>query len=248
MAFFSNYASFLPLSLLILSFSLLQTTLSLYPLFTICSPSGNYTSNTPYSTNLKKTLSQLYLKTPPKGFGRAIFGPTESRAHGLALCRGDVSPKDCAACMAEAGREATQRCPNNKAVVVWYDDCYVKYSDVDFFGKIDAQNRFYMWNLRNVSNYGGEFIQKTTCLLKELAGEASESKKMFASGEVEFDGGKNKIYGMAQCSRDLSKVDCKKCVDDAVGELPLCCEGKEGGRVVGGSCSIRYEIYPFLHL
>ncbi|KAL6521987.1 hypothetical protein OROMI_031864 [Orobanche minor] len=248
MAFFSNYASFLPLSLLILYFSLLQTTLSLDPLFTICSTSGNYTSNTPYSTNLKKTLSQLYLKTPPTGFGLAISGPPESRAHGLALCRGDVSPKDCAACVAEAGGAAAQRCPGNKAAVVWYDACYLKYSDVDFFGKIDTQNRFYMWNLRNVSDYGGEFSQKTTGLLRKLAGEASESEKMFASGEVEFDGGKKKIYGMAQCGRDLSKVDCKKCVDDAVGELPLCCEGKEGGRVVGGSCSIRYEIYQFLYL
>lgn len=85
-------------------------------------------------------------------------------------------------------------------------------------------------------------------LLSELAGEASESKKMFASGEVEFDEGRKKVYGMAQCSRDLSKVDCKKCVDDAVGELPLCCQGKEGGRVVGGSCGIIYEIYPFLNL
>ncbi|KAL1562393.1 cysteine-rich repeat secretory protein 38-like [Salvia divinorum] len=239
-------SSHISLSLLTLSLSLLiQTTLSLDPLFTICPTSQNYTANTPYSASLKTTLSQLYLKTPPTGFGQAVSGLPGARAYGLALCRGDVSAKDCAACVAEAGLAATSRCPSSKAAVVWYDNCYLKYSDSDFFGKIDDRNRFYMWNLRNVSGDG--FSQKARDLLSELGGEASESKKMFASGEVEFDG-IGKIYGMAQCSRDLSKADCKKCVDDGVGELPLCCEGREGGRVVGGSCSIRYEIYPFLYL
>lgn len=241
---FSNYAS-----LLLLSLSLLvQTTISLDPLFTICSTnSQNYTTNTPYQLNLNKTFSQLYLKTPPTGFGLASSGQPEARVHGLALCRGDVLAKDCAACVAEAGAAATKHCPNNKGAVIWYDDCYLKYSDTDFFGKIDSQNRFYMWNLRNVSENGDEFNEKTRDLMMNLAGEASESKRMFGSGEVEF-GEKKKIYGMAQCSRDLTKNDCKKCADDAISELPLCCEGKEGGRVVGGSCSIRYEIYPFLYL
>ncbi|KAH6834089.1 hypothetical protein C2S53_013376 [Perilla frutescens var. hirtella] len=238
---FSN----LSLSLVIFSL-LLQTTISLDPLFTICFNSQNYTANSPFQINLKTTFGQLYVKTPPTGFGLASSGQPETRAYGLSLCRGDVSTKDCAACVVEASSAITERCPNNKGAIIWYDNCYLKYSDVDFFGKIDSQNRFYMWNLQNVSKNADEFNQKTRDLLSKLAGEASDSKKMYANGEVEI--GEEKLYGMAQCSRDISKSDCKKCVDDAVSELPICCGGKVGGRVVGGSCSIRYEIYPFLNL
>ncbi|KAK8594927.1 hypothetical protein V6N13_015838 [Hibiscus sabdariffa] len=59
--------------------------------------------------------------------------------------------------------------------------------------------------------------------------------------------GSDKLYGLTQCTRDLSASDCKKCLDGIIGELPSCCDGKQGGRVVGGSCNFRYEIYPFLN-
>ncbi|KAL8222739.1 hypothetical protein R6Q57_020140 [Mikania cordata] len=46
---------------------------------------------------------------------------------------------------------------------------------------------------------------------------------------------------------DLSSGACKTFLDDAINILPSCCDGKEGGRVVGGSCNIRYEIYSFVN-
>ena len=58
---------------------------------------------------------------------------------------------------------------------------------------------------------------------------------MYAVGELELEESK-KLYGLTQCSRDLSSSDYKKCLDDSVSELPSCCDGK-GGRVVGGSCN-----------
>lgn len=44
----------------------------------------------------------------------------------------------------------------------------------------------------------------------------------------------------------LSSVDCENFLDDAISEIPNCCDGKKGGRVVGGSCNVRYEIYLFI--
>ncbi|GLT71052.1 hypothetical protein SLA2020_430950 [Shorea laevis] len=102
-----------------------------------------------------------------------------------------------------------------------------------------------MWNLRNVSD-PITFNQKTRELLSRLAKDASGTPKMYAVGEVEL-GKSRKVYGLAQCTRDLSKSECSKCLDGIVGELPRCCDGKEGGRVVGGSCNFRYEIYPFVN-
>ncbi|CAN0914608.1 Cysteine-rich repeat secretory protein 38 [Linum grandiflorum] len=123
----------------------------------------------------------------------------------------------------------------------------LKYSDTNFFGKVDNDQRFYMWNTRVVAD-PASFNAKTKELLTKLAKEASASSKskLFASGEMEFDD-KVKLRGLVQCTRDLSGEDCGRCANGIIGELPSCCDGKEGGRVVGGSCNFRYEIYPFLN-
>lgn len=102
-----------------------------------------------------------------------------------------------------------------------------------------------MWNLKNVSD-PETFNYKTKGLLSELAGKASSNPKLYATGEMELEKSV-KLYGLTQCTRDLSSGDCKKCLDDAINELPNCCDGKEGGRVVGGSCNFRYEIYPLVN-
>ena len=115
---------------------------------------------------------------------------------------------------------------------------------LELFGQIDNTNKFYMWNLQNVSD-PAEFNYKTKDLLTQLANEASVSPKSYATGELKL-GESKKLYGLTQCTRDLSSADCKKCLNDAISELPTCCDEKEGVRVVGGSCNFGYEIYPFV--
>ncbi|KAJ6908480.1 hypothetical protein NC651_018784 [Populus alba x Populus x berolinensis] len=81
------------------------------------------------------------------------------------------------------------------------------------------------------------------CLFKY---STQATPKLYATGGMEL-GGSTKLYGLVQCTRDLSSAVCKKCLDGIIGELPSCCDGKEGGRVVSGSCNFRYEIYPFVN-
>ena len=232
-------------SVYFLTFALfLQTIFGASPLFHFCSSSENFTTNGPYKTNLKKLLGDLYYQTPSQGFALDSVGSYPFQTYGLALCRGDVAAADCKTCVKEASNEIHKRCPYNKGAIIWYDNCLVKYLNKDFFGQIDNQNKFYMYNLRNVSE-ATIFNQKTRELLSQLAKEASVTPKLYAVGELEL-GESKKLYGLAQCTRDLSNSDCFKCLDGAIGELPSCCNGKEGGRVVGGSCNIRYEIYPFV--
>lgn len=224
---------------------LLQTSFGANPLFHFCSNSENFTIHSPYESNLKALISFLTYKTPPTGFGLGSVGPYPAQqAYGLSLCRGDVSFSDCKTCVSEAASEILKRCPYNKGAIIWYDNCMFKYLDTDFFGHIDETNKFYMWNLKNVSD-PTTFNYKTKELLSQIAKEASVNPKMFATGEMKLGESKT-LYGLTQCTRDLSSVDCKKCLDGAISELPNCCDGKEGGRVVGGSCNFRYEIYPFV--
>ncbi|XP_054792600.1 cysteine-rich repeat secretory protein 38-like [Prosopis cineraria] len=214
-------------------------------LFHFCSSSGNFTAHSPFELNLKRLITLLNYKTPPTGFGLGSVGRLQSQtAYGLSLCRGDVSASDCRTCVSEASSEIRKLCPYNKGAIIWHDKCMYKYLDADFFGQVDETNKFYMWNLQTVSD-PATFNYKTKELLSQLAYQASVKPKMFATGEVKIGESKT-LYGLTQCTRDLSGNDCKKCLDDAISELPNCCDGKQGGRVVGGSCNFRYEIYPFV--
>nr|TKS08341.1 cysteine-rich repeat secretory protein 38-like [Populus alba] len=225
-------------SLYLLTFALLlHNVLGTDPLFSGCSSNANSTVNSSYKTSLNVLMASLYQLAPVEGFALGSLGQSnQDRPYGLVLCRGDVSSSDCRACAANA---------TSKGAIIAYDNCLLKYSDSDFFGQIDDQNKFYMWNVNNVSN-PVLFNEKTTELLSQLADKASyNSSKLYAAGEMDLPEGSMKLYGMAQCTRDLSSVDCKKCLDGAIGELPRVAYGKEEARVVGGSCMVIYEIYPF---
>ena len=150
-------------------------------------------------------------------------------------------------CVNEASNEIHRLCPYNKGAIIWYDNCLVKYLNKDFFGEIDNQNKFYMNNLRNVSE-ATTLNAKTRELLSLLAKEASVTPKLYAdcSWRARAWRIKEALWFDPMHKRDLSNSDCFKCLDGAIGELPRCCNGK-GGRVdVGRSCNIRYEIYPFV--
>ncbi|KAG4972081.1 hypothetical protein JHK82_037750 [Glycine max] len=235
-----------PVTFLLIFALVFQTCFGANPLYHFCSSSQNFKANSPYESNLKTLINSLIYRTPSTGFGVGSVGQYQNeKAYGLALCRGDVSSSECKTCVSDATKEILSRCPYNKGGIIWYDNCMLKYLDTDFFGKIDNTNKFSLLNVRNVSD-PAMFNYMTKELLSLLAYRASLSPKMYASGELKIGGESKDIYGLTQCTRDLSSSDCNKCLDDAISQLPNCCDGKEGGRVVAGSCNIRYEIYPFV--
>lgn len=214
------------------------------PLYHFCFSNENYTAYSPYQANLNQLLNLLYTKVPPTGFGFGSTGQYPNQVNGLALCRGDVSSNNCKTCVIDASKELGERCPNRKGAIIWYDNCMLKYSNKKFIGQIDNVNKFYMWNVQEVDN-PTRFNEKVKQLLSGLSTTASSNPKLYSTGVVELDKSR-KLYGLVQCTRDLSKSDCKKCLDVAISELPNCCDAKQGGRVVGGSCNFRYELYPIV--
>lgn len=235
------------ISLCILSIAIvLQTVLGASPLYHFCINDRNFTASSPYETSLNKLITTLSIKTPPSGFSKASIGQnTLDTAYGSSLCRGDASEKDCKTCVVEASSELRKRCEYNKAGTIWYDNCMFKYTDTNFFGQIDYHLRVYMWNVNNVSD-ATTFNAATKNLLTKLAKNAIKVEKLYAVGEAKLNKS-TKLYGLTQCTRDISSADCKTCLDNAIRELPNCCDAKEGGRVLAGSCNFRYEIYPFVN-
>ena len=56
----------------------------------------------------------------------------------------------------------------------------------------------------------------------------------------------NNLYGLAQCTRDLSSFFCETCFNNTIRTLSHYCYGKQGGRVNTRSSCISYEIYGFI--
>ncbi|GER31590.1 cysteine-rich receptor-like protein kinase [Striga asiatica] len=214
-------------------------------LYKICKneSAGSYTKTDPFANNLKNVLDNLVDQTPKHdGFWTTSSGG----AYGLALCRGDVSSDHCDFCLYDARCKITQRCVE-RAAIVWYDNCLIKYSDHDFFGEIDTDNRIRMYNIYNATDAKG-FNKTARDLLQSLKKKASKSAMMFAQGSAVEKKENVTIYGMAQCGRDLSRGNCTSCLDYAINHLPAftATTTPVGGRTLTGSCSVRYEEYVFL--
>ncbi|WCJ31499.1 hypothetical protein M5689_012990 [Euphorbia peplus] len=234
-------------NILIFSALIFQTVTATSPIFHVCSPNSQNT--TTIDIDYQKSLNNLvytFQNLAAKGFALGSLGQNhQDRPFGLSLCRGDIIGTNCTTYIAEAKSEIRKLCPYDKAATIWYDNCLLKYSDKDFFGQIDDGTKFYLINVNNASD-AVNFNNKTKELLTGLAIEASNNTRMYGAGDIVVEGS-NKVYGLAQCSRDLRSDDCMKCLDGAIGEIPNCCDGKQGGRiVVGASCTVRYEIYPFV--
>lgn len=178
------------------------------------------------------------------GFANGSVGQYEAQTFGLSMCGGDVSSTDCKTCIVNAGAEIRNRCPSSMAATIWYNQCILKYSNRDFFGKLDNQVRLILMNTKNASD-PMVFNLATKRLLSGLSNIAHADPKMYAAGIISLQGSR-KLYGSVQCTRDLSSSDCMTCLNGTISALPSCCNGKEGARIVTGSCKIRYETYPFV--
>ena len=89
------------------------------------------------------------------------------------------------------------------------------------------------------------FYTELGSLLKALMTEAPMDPKMFARKKAKACNNTT-LYGLAQCTRDLSNDNCGRCLGDAVAGIHTsCCDGEVGERFLFPSCIIRYEIYAF---
>ncbi|KAF8409477.1 hypothetical protein HHK36_005553 [Tetracentron sinense] len=212
----------------------------------LCFGSQNYTSGGQFETNLKHLFNSLYTKGPPSRFNTTISGETPDRVYGLVQCDPTSSEEDCRSYVNASSIEIVQKCPNRKQAVLRNDNCYLRYSDSSFFSQVDASPRLYAWPLKNVSD-PLVFSQQLGALMDNLSTTAASSQIKYATGITNFTVFE-KIYGLLQCTRDLSVRDCYLCLREIIGNIPTCCNGRAGGNVLSVSCNLRYEIYPFFEI
>ncbi|XP_045787092.1 cysteine-rich receptor-like protein kinase 29 isoform X2 [Trifolium pratense] len=210
---------------------------------------GNYTANSTYQNNLNILLSNLSSNTEINyGFYNFSYGQNTNKVNAIGLCRGDVKPDVCRNCLNDSRVLLTRLCPNQKEAIGWYDNCMLRYSNRSIFGIMEQFPWFDLSNPNIVTEVDqfnrvlGNLMKK----LKEKAASSNDARVKYATGN-ESDANLNfqTIYGLVQCTPDLSLQECMDCLNGAISYITSCCSNKFGGRVVKPSCNIRYESFPF---
>jgi len=241
------------LPILLLCSSLLATTANAdNPTAESCPSDTNYTRGSAFQANLDALLSSLpaTAAAAPTGFATNTTGTSpDQAAYGLAQCRADViDTSGCRTCLDGTAQDvAAGKCAGQKKAVLVYDNCLLRLSDERFFGAVDMSPVAYLSNSQNATQ-PEQFTPRLGALMSNLTKKAAlESPRMFAVGSAAVTPFVN-IYGMAQCTRDLTADDCNRCLVNAVSSIPSCCSGMKGGQLIYASCSIRFEVEPFYNI
>ena len=224
------------------------------PLGQFCGTSGNYTRNSTYQANIQRLAATLPRNTSasPTLFATDTVGAVPDIVYALALCRGDFNASACSDCVATAFQDAQQLCAYNKDATVFYDPCLLRYSNQNFLADPNSNGRgtaLILMNTQNVTAPFKVFDAAVAVLLNATATyAAANSSKRFGTG-VEafqsFDSNNPRIYGLAQCTPDMSPADCRSCLSGIIQTGTKYFSGKQGGRVLELRCNYRYEQYSF---
>ena len=223
-------------------------------LYQVCSK-YKFTANSTYQLDLKTLLSSLSSKADgnTEFYNNTVTGKSPSYTiYGLYMCRGDVPSQLCAECVGNASQRLSTNteCSLSVAAVMWYDECMVRYSNESFFSRVTVAPGYPGYVLASPTNMTDQqsFNRLLYDTLNETADEAAKAPigaKKFATKEAQISIFQN-LYCLAQCTPDLSPKDCRSCLNGLINsDLPRCCAGKQGGRVLYPNCNIRFEIYPF---
>lgn len=204
----------------------------------------NYTSGSVYEKNLNLVLTSLAASASITGFNMTTAGQDPDVAYGLIQCRPDISKGDCQTCSSTSAVEISQRCPNQREAFIQYDNCSLHYSDWRFFSTVNSVPQIVLLNAHNVTN-PVLFNDQLESLFENLSSHAASNPSLFAVGSILYTGSTN-LYGMMQCTRDLTENNCLGCLQDIRKYIPS--DGSQGGQVISPSCSLRYEISPFFLL
>ncbi|XP_022142139.1 putative receptor-like protein kinase At4g00960 [Momordica charantia] len=209
----------------------------------LCSDAGNYTANSTYRKNLQTLLSSL--SSDPRlvtsGFYNLSAGEEPDKVNAVALCRGDLSGEICKTCVDDSTRQILQVCPNQKAAIVWYNQCMLRFSDAEIFGVMNNLDSQSIFNGRKAAD-PNRFLAAVTDLMDKLreAAASGNSTLKFATGEIPASN--ETVYALVQCTPDLSSADCDTCLRQ---RAALISEASIGVRIFTASCVLRYENYIF---
>ncbi|KAL7130214.1 hypothetical protein ABFS83_13G119200 [Erythranthe nasuta] len=212
----------------------------------VCLENGNYTVNSTYSTNLNTLLSSLSSNIADNGFYNASVGRNLDTANAIVLCRADRTLDQCRTCVQNAAVGVLEVCPNQRQAVIWYEFCMLRYSNEPIFRTPTFHPGLIQHTIADVSSSVDQFREnRTGLLLNELQFQAVYGNPVMkvGVGSRSFSD-LTTLYGMLQCTLDLSSSDCGSCLIEAAQSLSDGFDAR-GMRIQLPSCYIWYETYLF---
>ncbi|KAM4101967.1 hypothetical protein ACB094_05G186600 [Castanea mollissima] len=208
----------------------------------ICLDQSNQTTSANYQSNLTVLLNSLSSKASQN---YSFYNDSSNIGiYGLFLCRGDVSNSTCQSCVSYATQDITTRCPSKNSAIIWYDECMLRYSNVNFFGQVQTSPEVLMWNVGNTTSADQPNFS-AIALLNILTGTAIKEDMLFRDGNLTASNGSDQTYGLVQCTRDINSSGCSSCLSQLIKDAEICCQSKTGLRIISPSCILRYETYSF---
>lgn len=214
-----------------------------------------YSTPSSYQTNLNTTLNSMSSDTRINyGYYNFTTGKNPNKIEATVLCRSDISINDCRSCVHYSVTTLPVACNNTKQAFAFTDNCVTYYTDSKAFHVLTDEPNFALRFDGNTTTVPKlKFNSSLTTLMSSLKHKASlgNSEIKFATGKIDLTHNQP-LYGLVQCSPDLSKDDCVDCVEYLISSVfykyfiiakPLFIA--KGGRVVSPSCNVRYELYPF---
>ncbi|MBA0748660.1 hypothetical protein Gogos_002652, partial [Gossypium gossypioides] len=216
-----------------------------------CPNTTTFTINSTYQANRDTLLSSLSSNvTRGVFFYNTTAGKNPDMVYGLFLCRGNISTSACQACVTYAATHISRRCPLDKTAVVWYEECFLRYSNRNIFSVVTEIPTIYFLSGRSsvvTISEEDRFVQFVLKMINETIAMA-ESRPAGVSKyvtRVENISSFQTLYIRVDCTPDLLGADCGRCLRRARAYIPA---GRQGGRAFNPSCSVRYEFNPFFNL
>jgi len=211
-----------------------------------CSTSGNYTDGSQYKKNLDQLLAALPTAAGDNGwFYNGTAGTGADQVFGLIMCYADRNATQCLECLAGAPAGITALCPGSRNVSAAYDACVLRYSDTDFFSMASRDEAYYFYVIWPSTVDQARLEDARSSLMNRLARTAPGSLLFVANESAPLAGSSDSVYGLAQCTRDLTAIECSWCLNTYIALLPGRFPNNTGGALKGYSCYVRYSIGAF---
>ncbi|XP_028803257.1 putative receptor-like protein kinase At4g00960 [Neltuma alba] len=204
-------------------------------------------SNSSFRSNLRSLLLNMSYNTQiDYGFYNFSSSNNFDKVYVIGLCRGDISGQDCRSCIQDSRVIILQVCsPNAREAIGWYDICFLRYSNRLIFGVMETSPSYNSSDSSDAlekDEFKNVLMQMMSYLRERAA--SRDSFRKFAVANVSGPGNQT-MYGLAQCTPDLSNKDCDICLSGEISDISKCCDGKRGGQVVPPSCYIRFRLDSF---
>ncbi|XP_076922087.1 antimicrobial ginkbilobin-2-like protein [Bidens hawaiensis] len=193
-------------------------------------------TNTTFQNN-QKTIRDLLIKNTPlhDGFYNSSVGNNSDQVYGVSQCKPNISSNVCANCLKSS--LVSDECFESPEMETMSSFCTTKISNKNIYG---------VWSNSSTASFGNKGLDdpvvfsKGFSMMQDLMSTVPYQPLMYKAAEIDV-GVDGKRYGLAQCGRDLSKLNCQNCLEDRLLGYRSYVENRTGWEILGSSCSMWYS-------